>query len=167
MTENAVETIAPHGGTLVNRIATATYKAEIEDLAPTLTRVTLDARAQSDLEMIAIGGFSPLTGFMGQADYESVVTDMRTSDGTAWSVPVTLSVDEDVANSVQVGDTVGLNSADGRLLGVMELQEKYHYDKEKEAQNVYRTIEDKHPGVKVIYEQGQVNLAGPVTRRVT
>lgn len=163
MTEHAAETIAPHGGTLVDRIATATYKAEIEGLAPTLTRVTLDARAQSDLEMIAIGGFSPLTGFMGQADYESVVTDMRMSDGTAWSVPVTLSVNEDVANSVQVGDTVGLNAEDGRLLGVMELQEKYHYDKEKEAQHVYRTTEDKHPGVKVVYEQGQVNLAGPVT----
>ncbi|MEO0803601.1 MAG: sulfate adenylyltransferase [Cyanobacteria bacterium J06642_2] len=164
MTEQTlVETIAPHGGTLVNRIATASYKAEIEELAPTLPRVTLDARAQSDLEMIAIGGFSPLTGFMGQADYDSVVTDMRMSNGTAWSIPVTLSVEEDVAHAVQVGDTVGLNSADGRLLGVMELHEKYHYDKEKEAQNVYRTAEDKHPGVKVVYEQGPVNLAGPVT----
>lgn len=157
------ETIPAHGGTLVNRIATPETRAELEAQAASFPRVTLDERAQSDLEMIAIGGFSPLTGFMGQADYLSVVADMHLSNGLAWAVPVTLSVDEAVAAPLQEGQTLGLQTPDGQLLGVMELAEKYRYDKEKEAHYVYRTTDENHPGVQVVYEQGAVNLAGAVT----
>ncbi|WP_017328202.1 sulfate adenylyltransferase [Synechococcus sp. PCC 7336] len=163
MSVQSPETIAPHGGTLVNRIASSEQRAEILARADSLPRVTLDARAQSDLEMIAIGGFSPITGFMGQADYLSVVTDMHLSDGNVWSIPVVLPVTEAIADSLSIGQTIGLQDATGRLLGTMELSEKFTPDKEKEAFYVYRTKEEKHPGVKVIYEQGNVNLAGPVT----
>ena len=163
MSAESIETIAAHGGTLINRIATDVQRAEILAKADSLPRVAIDARAQSDLEMIAIGGFSPLTGFMGEADYSSVVTDMRLSNGLVWAVPVVLPVTEEVAESLNIGQIIGLESADGRLLGTMELTEKFTPDKEKEALHVYRTTEDKHPGVKVIYEQGNVNLAGPVT----
>ncbi len=163
MSAESIETIAAHGGTLINRIATDVQRAEILAKADSLPRVTIDARAQSDLEMIAIGGFSPLAGFMGEADYSSVVTDMRLSNGLVWAVPVVLPVTEEVAESLNIGQIIGLESADGRLLGTMELTEKFTPDKEKEALHVYRTTEDKHPGVKVIYEQGNVNLAGPVT----
>ena len=162
MSAQSTETIAAHGGTLINRIATAEQRAEILAKADSLPKVTIDARAQSDLEMIAIGGFSPLTGFMTEADYSSVVTDMHLSNGLAWAIPVVLPVTEAVADSLSIGQTIGLESADGRLLGTMELTEKFTPDKEKEALNVYRTTEDKHPGVKVIYEQGNVNLAGPI-----
>ena len=158
----SAETIAPHGGTLINRIATPAQRDEILAKADTLPRVTIDARAQSDLEMIAIGGFSPITGFMGEADYMSVVTTMRMSNGVAWSIPVVLPVTEAVAESLEIGQTLGLQDANGRLLGTMELTEKFTPDKKKEAFYVYRTEEDAHPGVKVIYEQGNVNLAGPV-----
>jgi len=154
--------IAPHGGTLINRIVTDEQKALFLEKADTLPRVTLDERAFSDLVMIAIGGFSPIQGFMGKADYDPVVTDMRLANGLPWAVPVTLSVDKAVADGLEEGTLVRLDDATGRFVGVLELQEKYAYDKAREAVNVYRTDEDKHPGVKVVYEQGDINLAGPV-----
>ncbi len=154
--------IAPHGGTLINRLASAEQKQTFLDKADSLPRVTLDQRAASDLVMIAIGGFSPLTGFMAEADYHPVVSDMRLASGLPWSVPVTLSVTEAVAEPLKIGDLVRLDDETGRFIGVLELSEKYTYDKQKEAINVYRTDEDKHPGVKVVYDQGAINLAGDV-----
>ncbi|MEO1590434.1 MAG: sulfate adenylyltransferase [Cyanobacteria bacterium J06632_22] len=156
------DAIAAHGGTLINRMASESQKATFLEKAEVLPRVTLDDRAASDLVMIAIGGFSPITGFMKQEDYDRVVTDMRMADGTPWSVPVTLSVTEAVAEPLQLGSLVRLDDSTGRFIGVLELSEKYTYDKKKEAVNVYRTDEDKHPGVKVIYDQGAINLAGDV-----
>ncbi|MGF1567139.1 MAG: sulfate adenylyltransferase [Nodosilinea sp.] len=154
--------IAPHGGTLVDRIVTPDRKALFLDQAATLPRVTLDDRACSDLVMIAIGSFSPLEGFMGQADYATVVTDMRLANGLPWAIPVTLSVTDAVAASLQVGDLVRLDDVAGRFVGVLELTEKYAYDKVHEAIQVYRTDDEQHPGVKVVYEQGAINLAGPI-----
>lgn len=152
----------PHGGTLINRIVSPEQRQEFLSKADSLPQVTLDDRAFSDLVMIAIGGFSPLSGFMGQADYEPVVTHMRLANGLPWAVPVTLSVAEAVAEPLTIGGLVRLNDSTGRFVGVLELTEKYPYDKVKEAVNVYRTDEDKHPGVKVVYDQGPINLAGPV-----
>ena len=154
--------IAPHGGTLINRLASAEQKQTFLEKADSLPRVTLDQRAASDLVMIAIGGFSPLTGFMTEADYHPVVSDMRLASGLPWSVPVTLSVTEAVAEPLKIGELVRLDDETGRFIGVLELSEKYAYDKQKEAINVYRTDEDKHPGVKVVYDQGAINLAGDV-----
>lgn len=154
--------IAPHGGTLINRIATPEQRAEFLSKADSMPRITIDQRAESDLEMIAIGGFSPLSGFMGQKDYNRVVQEMHLDNGLPWAIPVTLSVSEDVAAPLTEGMQIRLDSADGRFVGVLELTEKYHYDKLQEAIHVYRTNEEKHPGVKVVYEQGPVNLAGPV-----
>lgn len=156
------DTIAPHGGTLINRLATEEQKADFLSKADSLPRVQLDKRATSDLVMIAIGGFSPISGFMEEADYKGVVDDMRMADGTVWSVPVTLSVSEEVAEPLKKGSLIRLDNPEGKFIGVLELTQKYTYDKTHEAVNVYRTDEDKHPGVKVVYEQGAVNLAGPV-----
>jgi sulfate adenylyltransferase len=152
----------PHGGTLVHRIASPEQRETFLEQADTLPRVQLDDRAFSDLVMIAIGGFSPLTGFLEKADYDSVVTDMRLANGLPWSIPVTLSVEESVAEPLQEGSLVRLDDLTGRFVGVLELTEKYIYDKAKEARHVYRTEDEKHPGVKVVYEQGTVNLAGSV-----
>ena len=162
MTSQKLETIAPHGGQLIDRIASEAQKQEFLAKADSLPRLQIDKRAVSDLEMIAIGGFSPLDGFMGEADYKRVVSEMRLASGLPWSVPVTLSVSEEEANALSEGAIVRLDDADGRFVGILELAEKYTYDKKTEAVNVYRTDEDKHPGVKVVYEQGPVNLAGPV-----
>ncbi len=162
MSNTIEETIPAHGGQLVNRIASPAERDEFMEQAEKLPRVTLDDRAFSDLVMIAIGGFSPLNGFMEQDDYEKVVEDMRLANGLPWSLPVTLSVEEEVAEPLKEGEWVRLDDATGRFVGVLELTQKYRYNKAHEAVNVYRTDEEKHPGVKVVYEQGAINLAGPV-----
>ncbi len=156
------ETIPAHGGHLIKRIATASQKQEFLAMGDSLARVQLDERSLSDLEMIAIGGFSPLIGFMEQADYEPVVTDMRMKNGTAWSIPITLSVPEEVAEPLKEGSWVRLDSPTGEFVGILELTQKYRYNKAHEAVNVYRTDEEKHPGVAVVYNSGPINLAGPV-----
>ncbi|NET43307.1 sulfate adenylyltransferase [Okeania sp. SIO2B3] len=154
--------IPAHGGHLINRIATPAERQEFMEKAESLPQVKLDKRALSDLVMIAIGGFSPLNGFMEAADYETVVTDMRLQNGLPWSIPVTLPVSEEVADSIKEGSWVRLDSPDGEFVGVLELTQKFRYNKAHEAINVYRTDEIKHPGVKVLYDAGPVNLAGPV-----
>ena len=154
--------IAPHGGQLINRIATPAERAEFLAQADTLPRVTLDERATSDLVMIAIGGFSPLKGFMEQADYEKVVEEMYLTNGLPWSIPITLSVSEAVAAPLKEGNWVRLDDQNGKFIGILELTQKYHYVKAHEAVNVYLTDDQKHPGVKVVYDQGPVNLAGPI-----
>lgn len=157
-----LDSISPHGGELVNRIATPEQKQVFLSKADFLPRVQLDERAVSDLEMIAIGGFSPLTGFMNQEDYDQVVTEMRLANGLAWSIPITLSVTEEVANSLKEDSLIRLDNSAGEYIGVLQLTQKYHYDKTHEAVNVYRTNDAKHPGVQVLYSQGSVNLAGDV-----
>ena len=156
------DTIAPHGGQLINRICTPEQKAEFLDKGEYLPRLQIDERTFSDLVLIAIGGFSPLTGFLEQADYERVVKEMHLTNGLPWAIPVTLSVSEAEAEPLKEGGLVRLDDAAGRFVGVLELTQKYHYDKKQEALNVYRTEEEKHPGVRVVYNQGPVNLAGPV-----
>ncbi|NEP79189.1 MAG: sulfate adenylyltransferase [Okeania sp. SIO3B3] len=154
--------IPAHGGHLINRVATPAERQEFMEKAESLPRIQLDKRALSDLVMIAIGGFSPLNGFMEAADYETVVTDMRLQNGLPWSIPVTLPVSEEVADSIKEGTWVRLDSPDGEFAGVLELTQKFRYNKAHEAINVYRTDEIKHPGVKVLYDAGPINLAGPV-----
>ena len=154
--------IAPHGGILVNRIATLDQRQEFFDKAESLPRVQLSDRSISDLQMIAIGALSPLKGFMNEADYRSVVKQMRLSNGLPWSVPITLSVTEAVADTLKEGTLVRLDTPAGDFAGILELAEKYRYSKEEEALNVYRTDDLKHPGVQVVDKSGPVNLAGDV-----
>ena len=154
--------IAPHGGILVNRIATLDQRQEFFDKAEVLSRVQLSDRSISDLQMIAIGALSPLKGFMNEADYRSVVKEMRLGNGLPWSVPITLSVSEAVADTLTEGTLVRLDSPAGEFVGILELSEKYRYSKEAEAINVYRTDDLKHPGVQVVDKAGPVNLAGEV-----
>ena len=161
MSQNS-DAIAPHGGQLVNRIATPEQRAEFLSKADFLPRVQLDDRAVSDLEMIAIGAFSPLTGFMNQEDYDRTVTEMRLANGLVWSIPITLSVSEEVASRLKEGDLLRLDNPAGRFIGVLQLTQKYHYDKTREAIKVYRTDDANHPGVQVLYNQGLIHLAGDI-----
>ncbi|MDF5715636.1 MAG: sulfate adenylyltransferase [Rhizonema sp. NSF051] len=154
--------ITPHGGQLVNRIATPEQRQDFLSKADFLPRVQLDERAVSDLEMIAIGGFSPLTGFMNQEDYNRVLTEMRLANNLVWSIPITLPVAEEVANSLTEGSLIRLDNPVGQFIGVLQLTQKYCYDKTSEAISVYCTNDPKHPGVQVVYKQGSVNLAGDV-----
>jgi sulfate adenylyltransferase len=159
---NHPETIAPHGGRLINRICGAEQRAAFLDQVAHLPRLVLDERAFSDLCLIAIGGFSPLAGFMSQADYISVVNEMHLANGLPWSIPITLPVPAEVADSLALDSLIRLDDATGRFVGVLHLHEKYSYDKLHEALHVYRTNEAAHPGVKVLYDQGEINLAGDI-----
>jgi len=154
--------IPPHGGTLVNRIASETEAAALKKEAEGLTAVVLSAREQCDLEMIAIGAFSPLTGFMGQKDFDGVCKSMRLANGLVWPIPVVLSPADNVTATINPGQRVALNDDKGRLLAVMSVTEKYRHDKALEIPNVYRTEEDAHPGVAIVKKQGNFCLAGPI-----
>ena len=154
--------IAPHGGTLVNRLVSPTAAAAATSEAATLPSVTLSPREAFDLEMIAIGAFSPLTGFMGQRDFERVCRDMRLADGTVWPIPVVLSPPDDVAGKIHLGQKIPLKDSKGRLLGTMDVSEKYPHDKALEIPNVYKTQDDAHPGVKIVRGQGNWCIGGEV-----
>ena len=156
------QTIAPHGGTLVNRFAAPERKAALLAEAQTLPKIALDARQISDLELIAIGAVSPLEGFMGKADYESVVHKMRLANGLPFSVPVTLAVTGEQAASLPAGTRVALTDEAGVILAVLTVSETYSYDKEAEAQNVYRTTDEAHPGVAALYAQPDTLVGGSV-----
>lgn len=155
-------TIQPHGGTLINRQVEGVEREQLIQEAQNFPAITLNPWSLSDLELISIGGFSPLEGFMGEADYTEVVENVHLSNGLVWSIPITLPVDEAQANELNIGDRVALYGEDNHLYGVLDLEEKYTYDKEKEAKLVYGTTDVDHPGVKKVYEKGSVYLAGPV-----
>lgn len=156
------DTIRPHGGTLVNRIVEGTEREQLIENAKSLHSIILNQWSLSDLELIGIGGFSPLTGFMNRADYESVVEHVHLKNGHVWSVPITLPVSQTEANNLEIGEQVALYGEDGTLYGMLDLEEKYTYDKEKEAQHVYGTTDNAHPGVKKVCEKGEYYLAGPI-----
>ena len=154
--------IKPHGGKLVNREVTGPERAALIEAAAAMARLELSARAISDLEMIAIGAYSPLEGFMAKADYNGVVSSMRLASGIAWSIPITLPVSTEQADRLPEGTDVALYEGD-HLLAVLHLGEKLTYDKKREAELVYRTTDEAHPGVRVLYDQGDWLLGGRIS----
>src|SRR5436853_2373885 len=154
--------IAPHGGELVPNMASEVERVDLQERARGLPEITVGSRQLADLEMLAIGAYSPLSGFMKRADYLGVVNNMHLENGLPWSVPITLSITSEQATSLKEGSQVALVNEQGTLQAVMLLEEKYGYDKQHEARKVYRTIEEAHPGVKVVYQQGDVLLGGAV-----
>jgi sulfate adenylyltransferase len=154
--------IDPHGGKLVNRVldsaAAKTATAEAANLKP----LTLSPREEFDLEMIAIGAFSPIAGFMNQADFTRVCEEMRLANGTVWPIPVTLCPPDDVAAAIKVGEKLALKDSKGRLLGTLKVSEKYPHDKELEIPNVYKTTDEAHPGVAAVKKQGNTCIAGDI-----
>ena len=154
--------ITPHGGRLVNRVLEGERAKAAAAEAGSIKSLTLSPREQFDLEMIAIGAFSPLTGFMGNADFISVCKNMRLANATVWPIPVTLCPPDDLTASIREGEKLALKDDKGRLLATMTVREKYRHDKELEIPNVYRTSEDAHPGVAIVRKQGNTCLAGDV-----
>lgn len=127
-----------------------------------LPTIRLTHRQVSDVELLGNGGYTPLYGFLTRRDYHSVLDDMRLSDGTPWSIPITLAVSHEVASAVKEDSPVGLSAPDGTPLAVLHARERFRYDKEREAQSVFRTTDSAHPGVAALYAQGEVYLAGEV-----
>jgi len=154
--------IAAHGGKLINRIIEGAEKDALLAKAASLPQITLNSREMSDLDMIACGALSPLEGFMGQKDYDSVVEKMRLANGVPWSIPVNLAVKKEAAEQYKVGSQIALLDPAGVVLAILELEEKFEPNKKNEALKVYKTEEDKHPGVAAVYAQGEIYLAGKV-----
>ncbi|AKF30424.1 MULTISPECIES: sulfate adenylyltransferase [Bacillus] len=148
--------LAPHGGTLINRVN------EQYDLTSVHKEIELDLISFADLELIGIGGYSPIEGFFTEKDYVSVVENMRLASGVVWSLPITLPVDSEKAAELAVGDTVKLTYG-GETYGVVDIEDIYTPDKQKEAVHVYKTDDAAHPGVKKLFSRGDTYVGGPIT----
>lgn len=157
------KSIEPHGGRLIDRVLQGEEREETLARSNGMKQVELSSWEVSDLEMIAVGALSPLEGFMCKQDFETVVDTMRLSNGLPWSLPVVLSVSKEEAKGLKEGEDVVLKDSSHTTLALLHLEEKYHYDKEKVALEVYGTHEDKHPGVKRLYESGDVLLGGRIS----
>ncbi|MGB7293628.1 MAG: sulfate adenylyltransferase, partial [Thermodesulfobacteriota bacterium] len=155
--------IQPHGGKLVNRLLQGKAREEALLKARSLKSINVSSRIISDIELIAVGAFSPIEGFMGKEDYDSVIENMRLKDGLPWTIPITLPVSEEEAADLEEGEELSLVDQDGNIIAILILEEKYLYDKEREAKNVYGTSDLAHPGVSVLYSQGSVLLGGKIS----
>jgi sulfate adenylyltransferase len=154
--------IAPHGGELILNMARDRELAALRERANSLPQVQVSSRQLADLEMLANGAYSPLNGFMNRNDYIGVVNEMHLSNGLPWTVPITLSVSAEQAATLREGSQIALIDAQDALQAIMTIEDKFGYNKQLEANNVYRTTEQAHPGVYVLYQQGDVLLGGSV-----
>lgn len=156
--------IPPHGGgELKPLLLQGDELAAERERAAGLKCITISSREAGDLIMMGIGGFTPLTGFMGHADWRGVCDDMRLATGLFWPIPITLSADADTAAGLKEGEDVALYDPDrDEIMATLHLLEKYSIDKRHECQSVFTTDDEAHPGIKMVMAQGEVNLAGPV-----
>jgi sulfate adenylyltransferase len=154
--------LAPYGGTLIDRTVNADRAASLRERASQLPRVDITSHTLSDLFLIAVGGYSPLAGFMNRADYESVLQSMTLANGLPWSVPVTLAVGEAQASGLARGSEVALFAPDGELAAVLTVEDIFAWDREAEAQNVYGTTDRAHPGVAKLDTMGKKLLGGSI-----
>jgi len=156
--------VKPHGGENLKPLLLEgpALAAEIARAA-TLPKLPVSSRERGDLIMLGIGGFTPLHGFMTHADWKSVCGDMQLASGLFWPIPITLSAAKSTADALQPGTDVALvDTADGELLATMTVREKYTIDKQYECKSVFKTTDIEHPGVRMVMDQAEVNLAGPV-----
>lgn len=156
--------VNPHGGgelkpLLLEGDALASEKARAE----TLPKLTISSREVGDVIMMGIGGFTPLDGFMTHGDWEGVCDGMKLANGLFWPIPITLSTNQAEADTIKLGSDIALSDSEtGEIMATMTVTEKYGIDKEHECMMVYKTTDQEHPGVKMVMDQGDVNLAGPV-----
>ena len=155
--------VPPHGGRLNFLFVEGEEREEEMERAKVMPRVRLSSRETSDLIMMAIGAFSPLTGFMREDDYTRVVQDMRLADGTLWPIPITLSVTKTEADSFPIGSEIALiDDESDEMMGSMKIEEIFTYNKKAEVKQVYKTEDAAHPGVAKVYDQQDILLSGPV-----
>jgi sulfate adenylyltransferase len=157
--------VRPHGGgKLRPLLVPGTERADAVKRAEKLKKVPLSTREVSDLLMLAMGAYTPLDGFMGEEDWRRCCTDMSTSSGLFWPIPITLSCEQDLAEGIATGEEIALiDGASREILAIQTVTEKYPIDKGLECAEVFRTTDTAHPGVHKVMTQPPVNLAGPIT----
>lgn len=157
--------VSPHGGGgLKALLAPRSERPEQLKRARGLTKVPMTSREVSDVLMLAMGAYTPLDGFMGKGNWRRVCLDMKLKNGVFWPIPITLSADKTLADSIHIEEEVALvDGESGEILAIMEVTEKYAPNKTLECEHVYRTTDAAHPGVQKVLEQGEINLAGRVT----
>ncbi|MBA3691047.1 MAG: sulfate adenylyltransferase [Actinobacteria bacterium] len=156
-----ISQIDPHGGTLVNLLADGSEGDALRAEAANLPTLVVSERELADLEMLAVGALSPLTGFQGERDYHSILESMHLDNGLAWAIPVTLSVDQETAHRLGGADSVALCASEGgEPLAVLRVSEIYARDRSKEALGVYQTEDHEHPGVAAMLAAGELCVAG-------
>ncbi len=156
--------VPPHGSeTLKPLLLSASQRKEELKRAAALKQVRLSSREASDLFMLAMGAYTPLGGFMGEADWRGCCLDMKLANGLFWPIPITLSCDQELGDSIRIGEDVALvDGENGDILATLQVGEKYAIDRKLECEHVFRTTDTKHPGVQKVMEQPPVNLAGSV-----
>jgi sulfate adenylyltransferase len=155
--------IQPHGGKLISRLCGEEEKGELLARARELPKSVLSTREVSDLELLATGVYSPLQGFMTSDAYKSVVKTMHLPSGLPWALPIVHAVPKEFADGVNIGGEAALVDAEGAVIGLMQVRDKFEFDPEVEAKEVYRTTDINHPGVAALYEMPPMLLGGPVT----
>lgn len=156
--------VNPHGGGSLRPLLLEgeALAAELARAA-TLPKVTVSSREKGDIVMLGQGGFTPLDGFMSHADWQGVCDGMKMASGLFWPIPITLSTDKSTADGIKLaGDVALIDPENGSILATMTVTEKYTIDKAHECATVFKTIDPEHPGVKMVMEQGEINLAGPI-----
>ncbi len=158
-----MSTIQPHGGTLINRVVTGAEREELLKKAKGLTKVLINGWAISDIDLIGVGAFSPLTGFMNEADYKSVLNTMKLSNGAVWSIPITLPVDEAAAKSLSIGEQIALVGEEDQVMyAVMNVESIYTVDLKEEAVKTYTTDDIEHPGVQKLLARPNTYVGGDI-----
>ncbi|HLI51851.1 MAG TPA: sulfate adenylyltransferase, partial [Thermomicrobiaceae bacterium] len=152
----------PHGGSLVDRVVPLDEVAAFTAEAESLPSLRLTTRGLCDLELLANGGFSPLTGFMTRNDYQETVKTMHLANGLVWTIPITLPVDEDLARQLRHGQRIALRDRGGKVTGSLEVEDVYQADLELEARHVFQTTEVEHPGVAALYAGGPWRVGGQI-----
>ncbi|MCF7801132.1 MAG: bifunctional sulfate adenylyltransferase/adenylylsulfate kinase [Candidatus Marinimicrobia bacterium] len=158
-----LQLIDPHGGELKNLMVASSRMADLKAATLHMPSWTMEDHQIDDLELLLNGGFSPLTGYLTQEEYKSVLSEMRLPDGSLWSVPITLGVSKKFAETVATGTQIVLRDTEGLALAVLTVTDKWAPDKSEEAEAVFGTTDRAHPGVKQLFDQiGEVYLGGPV-----
>lgn len=155
--------IRPHGGTLVQRVAQGEEREKLLKSVESLRKIRVNSWTISDLDLIGVGAFSPLQGFLNEEDYHSVVKSMRLADGTVWSIPITLAVEDETAAQLRVGETAALvGENDGVVYGVIDIESIYQVNQAEEAVHVFKTDDLEHPGVKKLFDRPATYVGGPI-----
>lgn len=156
-------TILPHGGQLIQRIVKEEERDQLLAQAQQWKQIPINTWTISDLDLIGVGAFSPLEGFMEEADYHSVLENMRLLNGTVWSIPITLALDESITSTLQIGEQVALvGEQDGVIYGTLEVRSIYTVDQQQEAVKIFKTDDPEHPGIQKLFSRSSIYVGGPI-----